>query len=102
VQALLEPQFLTDVWGKPGHAVPARRSVAQSVLNPSQPPANQQAILDAMEYGEVFKPYTASAFNVYGKTSDYFLKAMKGEIDVAEAMTEVERIANEILVSDRQ
>jgi hypothetical protein len=55
-----------------------------------------------MEYGDVFKPYTASAFDVYAKTSDYFLKTMKGELDVTEAMVEVERIANEILAADRQ
>jgi multiple sugar transport system substrate-binding protein len=102
VQALLDPQFLAATWGKPGHSVPARRSVAASVIDPSHPPANQQAILAAMEYGEVFKPFTSSAFEVYGKTVDYFLKAMKGETPVVEAMTQAEAIANGILARDRQ
>jgi len=102
VQALLEPQFLADTWGKPGHSVPARRSVAAAVINPSHPPANQQAIVAAMEYGEVFKPFTSSAFEVYGKTSDYFLKAMKGETPVSEAMSQAEKTANEVLARDRE
>ncbi len=102
VQALLEPQFLSDTWGKPGHSVPARRSVAGSILNPEKPPANQDAIIQAMEYGEVFKPYTASAFDVYAKTADFFVKAMKAEMSVPEAMQAAETAANETLKSDRQ
>ncbi len=102
IQALIEPQFLTDTWGKPGHSVPARRSAADSVLNPAHPPTHQQAILAAMEYGQVFKPHTASAFEVYGKTADLFVKAMKGETPVDEAMAQIERIANEILTRDRE
>ncbi len=102
VQALLDPQFQANTWGAPGHSVPARRSAASSAVNTAHPPANQQAILAAMEYGEVFKPFTASAFEVYGKTADFFLKAMKGEMSVPEAMTQVEAAANEILAKDRQ
>jgi multiple sugar transport system substrate-binding protein len=102
VQGLLEPQFLADTWGQPGHSVPARRSAAASAINPSHPPANQQAIIAAMEYGEVFKPFTSSAFEVYGKTSDFFLKAMKGEMPVSEAMSQVEKTANDILAHDRE
>jgi len=102
MQALLEPDFLEETWGKPGHSVPARRSAAESVLNPENPPANQQAILDAMEYGEIFKPYTSSAFEVYGKTSDNFIKSMKGELDVVVALEQIESATNEILARDRQ
>jgi hypothetical protein len=55
-----------------------------------------------MEYGEVFKPHTASAFEVYGKTSDLFLNAMRGEMPVEEAMSRIEETANEILARDRE
>ena len=54
-----------------------------------------------MDYGEVFKPYTSSAFEVYGKTADLFVKAMKGELSVQEALTQIEATANEILARDR-
>jgi ABC-type glycerol-3-phosphate transport system substrate-binding protein len=101
VLALLEPSFLAETWGEPGHSIPARRSAAGSAVSPSRPPANQGAIVEAMEYGEVFKPHTASAFEVYGKTSDLFLEAMKGDIPVGEAMEQIEAIANEILARDR-
>jgi multiple sugar transport system substrate-binding protein len=102
VQALLESQFLVDTWGKPGHGVPTRRSVADSIISLDHPPANQQAIVAAMEYGKVFKPYTSSAFEVYGKTADFFLKAMKGELAVDEAMEQIEATANEVLARDRE
>ena len=61
IQALVAPAFLESTWGKPGHAVPARRSVASSVIDSSHPPVNQKAILEAMEVGAVFRPYTAGA-----------------------------------------
>ena len=51
LQALTAPDFLASTWGKPGHAVPARRSVASSVVDTSHAPANQAAILEAMEVG---------------------------------------------------
>ncbi len=102
VQALIEPAFLAETWGAPGHSIPARRSAADSSINPARAPSNQAAIISAMEYGQVFKPFTASAFEVYGKTSDLFLKAMKGEMSVEEAMTQVEDTANEILARDRE
>lgn len=102
VQALVNPAFLAETWGTPGHSVPVRRSAARSSINPERPPTNQEAIIAAMEYGKVFKPYTASAFEVYGKTSDLFLKAMKGEIPVDQAMAQVEATANEILGRDRE
>ena len=102
VQALLDPKFLADTWGKPGHSVPARRSAADSVVNPAHQPANQAAIVAAMEYGEVFKPYTASAFEAYGKTADFFKKAMQGEMSVADAMAQAEAAVNEVLAKDRE
>jgi ABC-type glycerol-3-phosphate transport system substrate-binding protein len=102
VQALLDAEFLQETWGKPGHSVPTRRSVADSVIDPDRPPSNQDAIVAAMEYGEVFKPYTSSAFEVYGKTSDLFVKAMKGELPVEEALAQVEATANEVLARDRE
>lgn len=101
VSALLDAEFLSTTWGKPGHSVPARRSVAASAVNLDHPPANQQAILEAMEYGVVFKPYTASAFEVYARTTDLFVQAMKGDLPVEEAMRQAEQAANEILARDR-
>lgn len=101
MQALLEPAFLEETWGKPGHSVPAQRPAAGSVINLDHPPANQQAIVAAMEYGRVFKPYTSSAFEVYAKTADLFLKVMKGEMPVAAAMQQIETTANGILARDR-
>ena len=101
VQALVEPTFLADTWGKPGHAVPARRAVAAAVINPDQAPQNQAAIVAAMDYGEVFKPYTSSAFAAYGKTAELFTKANKGELPVAEAIQQIEAAANEALAPDR-
>jgi multiple sugar transport system substrate-binding protein len=102
VQALLNPEFLTDTWGVPGHSIPARRSAASGNLAPSLTSEEVQVILAAMEYGEVFKPYTASAFEVYARTSDFFVQAMKGDIPVSQAMEQVEQIANEILAKDLQ
>ena len=102
IQALTDAQFLADTWGKPGHSVPARRSAANSVINPDHAPANQEAIVAAMDYGEVFKPYTASAFEVYGKTADLFTKMNTGALTVAEAMSAAEQAANEALAKDRE
>jgi len=101
VQALVEPTFLAETWGKPGHAVPARRSVADAVINLNQSPQNQAAIVAAMDYGEVFKPYTSSAFEVYGKTVELFTQANKGEMPVADAMQQIETAANDVLARDR-
>jgi multiple sugar transport system substrate-binding protein len=101
LQELLDTDFLVETWGKPGHSVPARRSAAHSTINLSHPPENQEAILAAMEYGEVFKPYTSSAFEVFSKTNDIFTQAMKGDIDTFEAMKEIEKIANETLKRDQ-
>ena len=102
VQELLDPAFLAETWGAPGHSIPARREAAGAAISPDRKPENQQAILAAMEFGEVFKPHTASAFEVYGRTTDYFLKAMKGEVPVEEALRKIETTANEILSRDRE
>jgi multiple sugar transport system substrate-binding protein len=101
VQALLEADFLAQVWGREGHFVPARQSAAASVLEPTEPPANRHAILDAMAYAEVFKPYTRSAFEAYAQTQDLFARAMRGDLSVAEALEQIETVANEILAQDR-
>jgi multiple sugar transport system substrate-binding protein len=101
VQALLEPDFLAQVWGRAGHAVPARQSAAASVLESTDPPANRQAIVDAMAYADVFKPYTPSAFEAYAQTQDLFARAMRGDLAVAEALAQIETVANGILAQDR-
>lgn len=101
VEALTEADFLASTWGEPAHAVPARRTAAESVINLDHAPANQQAIVAAMEYGEVFKPYTSSAFAVYGQTAELFQGMMKGEASVPETLAEIEQIANETLALDR-
>ncbi|MGD8625548.1 MAG: extracellular solute-binding protein [Anaerolineae bacterium] len=102
VSALLSPDFLAETWGQPGHSVPARRSVADSVINLEHPPANQQVIVAAMEYANVFKPHTASAFEAYARTSDLFAQAARGELSPQEAMTQIEQTANEVLSRDRE
>ena len=101
VQALLEADFLAQVWGHEGHFVPARTSAAESVLESTEPPTNRHAILDAMAYAEVFKPYTRSAFEAYAQTQDLFARAMRGDLSVAEALEQIETVANEILAQDR-
>lgn len=102
MQELLSQTFLSESWGKPGHAVPARRSAAPAAINLDHAPANQAAILAALEYGEVFKPYTASAFDAYGKTAEWFVKAMKGETPVPEALRTIEQAANAALARDQE
>ena len=102
MQALLGPDFLRDTWGKPGHSVPSRRSAASSIIDASHPPANQEAIVQAMEYGQVFVPYTGAAFEAYGKTLDFFRQAMQGDLAVEEAMLLIEETANQVLAQDRE
>jgi multiple sugar transport system substrate-binding protein len=101
LQLLVAPDFLASTWGAPGHAVPARRSVAASVIDPSHPPGNQGAILDAMAVGEVFRPYTSSAFATYGATIDLFTKMNTGAVSLPEAERELEATANDTLAPDR-
>lgn len=101
VEALLEPEFLSETWGRPAHAVPARRSAAESVIDLSHPPRNQAAILEAMEAGVVFRPHTSRAFDAYGATIDIFRRMNTGEITVEEGVTLLEDAANEALAADR-
>ena len=101
LQALTAPDFLASTWGKPGHAVPARRSVAASVVDTSNAPANQAAILAAMEVGEVFRPYTARAGDAYAATVDLFTKMNTGALPIADALAQIEAAANDALAADR-
>jgi multiple sugar transport system substrate-binding protein len=101
VQALLEADFLAKVWGHAGHAVPARQSAAASVLESPDPPANRQAIVDVMAYADVFKPYTPSALEANVQTLGLFEQAMRGDLPVAEALEQIETVANGILAQDR-
>lgn len=101
LQLLVAPDFLASTWGKPGHAVPARKSAADSVIDPSHAPANQKAILDAMAVGEIFRPYTSSAFATYGATIDLFTKMNTGAVSLTEGEAELEKTANDTLAPDR-
>ncbi len=101
IQELTSTEFLAQYWALPGHGVPARKSAASDIINPDNPPENQQAVLEALEYGRVFVPSTSTAFEVYGKTSEYFMAMMSGETPVEEAATEVDTVGNEILAADR-
>jgi ABC-type glycerol-3-phosphate transport system substrate-binding protein len=100
VEALLAPGFLEATWGRPGHAVPARISAAESAIDPSHAPAGQGALLDAMAVGRVFRPYTASAFAAYGATADLFVKLNTGAIGLEEGLAQLEAAANEALAPD--
>jgi len=101
LQALVAPEFLSSTWGKPGHAVPARRSVASSVVDVSHAPANQAAILAAMEVGEVFRPYTAGARAAYDRTVGLFTKMNTGTLAIHDALGQIEAAANDALAADR-
>ncbi len=101
VQLLVAPEFLASTWGRPGHAVPARKSVASSVIDPSHAPANQAAILTAMDVGEVFRPYTSSAFATYQATLDLFMKLNTGAVSLADGEAALEKAANDTLAPDR-
>ena len=101
LQALTAPDFLASTWGKPGHAVPARRSVASSVVDTSHAPANQAAILEAMEVGQVFRPYTAGAGDAYGRTVDLFTAMNTGSLAIPDALAQIEAAANDALAADR-
>jgi multiple sugar transport system substrate-binding protein len=101
LQALVTPEFLAATWGAPGHAVPARRGAATSVVDTSHPPKNQAAILEAMEVGQVFRPYTAGAGDAYGRTVGLFTKMNTGELTITDALAQIEAAANEALAADR-
>jgi multiple sugar transport system substrate-binding protein len=98
---LIDAGFLGETWARPGHGVPARRSAASAIVDASHAPANQAAILTAMETGEVFRPNTASAFEAYGATVDLFTRMNTGALDIPEALALIEAAANESLASDR-
>jgi multiple sugar transport system substrate-binding protein len=101
-QALTAPAFLESTWGKPGHAVPARRSAASSVIDTSHAPANQNAILQAMEVGAVFRPYTSGARAAYDRTLDLFTKMNTGALPIHDALSQIEAAANDALAPDRE
>ena len=102
LQELVKPEFLAATWGAPGHAVPARRSAAGSIVNAAHPPANQAAILQAMEVGEVFRPYTANAGAAYAATIDLFTKMNTGELSIPDALAAIEAAADQALAPDRE
>lgn len=101
VRALTSDEFLTEYFARPGHGIPALRSAAQHAIDTSHPPANQQALLEALEYGEVFRPYTASAFEAYAKTVGFYVPMMKGDVSVEDSLRQIEEQANAILAKDR-
>lgn len=101
LRALTSDEFLTEYVAQPGHGIPARRSAAPASINPDKAPANQQAALDAMEYETVFRPFTASAFEAYGKSAGLFVEAMRGDRPLEEVLAEIEAAVNEVLAKDR-
>jgi multiple sugar transport system substrate-binding protein len=101
LQELTDSAFLSEYWAKPGHSVPARKSAVESIINPSAAPANQQAIVAAMEYAEVFMPFTPSAFEAYLKTAEFFTNIMKGDTPLEEGLAEIDKVANEVLAKDK-
>ena len=74
----------------------SKATARQKASNPPQ--TNHSKSLSV----QVFLPDTASAFEVYGKTADLFVKMMKGELPVDDALTQVETIANATLARDRE
>jgi multiple sugar transport system substrate-binding protein len=101
IRTLTEENHLAAVWGRPGHFIPALRSAAASIMDAAERPKNQQALLDTLEYAQIQKPFTASAFEAYGKTAELFVAALKGDKPVADALEEINTTANEILKRDR-
>jgi multiple sugar transport system substrate-binding protein len=101
VRELTDGAFMAEAWAKPGHGVPARRDAATTILDPGRPPKSQQAILDALEYAEILRPDTASAFEAFSKTSGLFTQMMKGELSVPDGAARVEQLANQALARDR-
>lgn len=100
LQELTSEAFLTDYVAQPGHGIPALRAASAAALNPDIAPANQQAALDAMEYEVVIRPFTASAFEAYGKTASLFTEAMRGDRPLEEVLADIETNANEALAKD--
>ena len=102
VQALVAADFLAETWGRPGHGVPARVGAAESAIDESHPPLHQEAVLEAMAVGQVFRPYTSSAFAAYGATADLFRKLNTGEVTLEEGLAQLEAAANAALAPDRE
>jgi multiple sugar transport system substrate-binding protein len=101
LKALVSKEFLETTWAAPGHGVPALRSAAPAVIDTERAPDNDQAIITAMESGEVFRPNTAHAFDAYGATVELFTMMNKGEITVDDAVAQLEAAANKALEPDR-
>jgi multiple sugar transport system substrate-binding protein len=101
IQELSSAAFMEQYWADPGHGVPARTSAADAILESETAPENRQAIIDALEYGEVLYPNTAGAFEAYGKTQETFFGIMSGETPVEEGARQITDSANEILSKDR-
>ncbi|MEZ4521077.1 MAG: sugar ABC transporter substrate-binding protein [Thermomicrobiales bacterium] len=102
IEELTSEEFLVSYWAEPGNGIPARESVAQEILNEDAQPANQQAILDTLEYAEVFIPSTNGAFEVFGRTSDIFIAMMKGDTSIEEGTAEIDAIAEEVFGANSQ
>jgi multiple sugar transport system substrate-binding protein len=96
IEELTDEEFLAEYWAQPGHGIPARESAADAVLQDDSPPANQEAILDTLDYAEVFKPSAEGAFEVFGRTSDIFVAMMKGDTSIADGTQEVDSIGAEV------
>jgi ABC-type glycerol-3-phosphate transport system substrate-binding protein len=96
IEELTSEEFLTTHWAEPGHGVPARQSVAPAVLQDEASPENDQAILDTLNYAEVFYPSVAGAFEVFGRTNDIFVAMMKGDTSIEEGTTEIDSIGAEV------
>jgi multiple sugar transport system substrate-binding protein len=101
VQALVASDFLAATWGRPGHGVPARVGAAESAIDESHPPVDQDALLEAMAVGQVFRPSTPSAFAAYAATGDLFTKLNTGELTLEVGLAQLEAEANAALVPDR-
>ena len=96
IEELTAEEFLSEFWGQPGHGIPARESVADSVLQPDASPANQDAILETLTYAEVFKPSAAGAFEAFGRTSDIFVAMMKGDRSISDGTQEIDSVGAEV------
>jgi ABC-type glycerol-3-phosphate transport system substrate-binding protein len=101
VRLLTSQEFLTEYVAKPKHGIPALRSASASAVEEGGQPANQQALLQALEYEQVYRPFTASAFEAYGKTAGLYTLAMKGDLALEEALRQIEEQANAVLSKDR-
>ena len=102
IQALVAPAFLESTWGKPGHAVPARRSVASSVIDTSHPPVEPEGDPrgDGGRRG-VPAVHRRRARAAYDRTLDLFTKMNTGALPIPDALAQIEAAANEALAADR-